>query len=83
MEPLPGPSTADSSLLFEPLKKTSLMHLLDVQDCFPSGTRLSQTRSEIHAWLEKNIRHNKIGSKFPYLLASSLRITWLGRDQIV
>ena len=42
---------------FEPLKEGSLKH--DFQDCFPAGKR----RSEIHAWLHKNIRHQSDWSK--------------------
>ena len=69
---------------FEPIKEVSLKHF-DVQDSFPLGLGSGKSRSEIHAWQNKNIRHQSDWSKVfcTHLPAFSPRISWPKRVQTV
>ena len=56
---------------FKPIKEASAA--FDLQDCFPLGP--SKHRSEIHAWQNKNIRHQSHWSLYPspsFLLKNQL-----------
>ena len=70
---------------FEPLRKAPLKHLT-FKTVFLLALGSGKWRSEIHAWIHKNIRHQEDWSNVslsPPLQASSLRITWLRRAQLV
>ena len=66
---------------FEPLKESSLKHLT-FKTVFLLALGSGKRRSEIHAWLHKNIRHQSDWSKVSYL-ASYPRTSWLRKVQIV
>ena len=67
---------------FEPLKEASLKHLT-VKTVFILALGSGKRRSEIHAWLHKNIRHQ--ADWYPYTPRPVFcsRISWPRRDQIV
>ena len=67
---------------FEPMRKASLKHLT-FKTVFLLALGSGKRRSEIHAWLFRNIRHQKTGVRFPYTLlpCSFPKTSWLGRAQ--
>ena len=69
---------------FEPLKEASLKHLT-FKTVFVLALGSGKRRSEIHAWLHKNIRHQSDWSKVTCIPhpASYPRISWLRRVQTV
>ena len=69
---------------FEPLKEASLKHLT-FKTVFLLALGSGKRRSEIHAWLHKNIRHQADWSKVFYTPRPAFypRISWPKRDQIV
>ena len=69
---------------FEPLKEASLKHLT-FKTVFLLALGSGKRRSEIHAWLHKNIRHQSDWSKVSLYPSPSFlsRISWLRRVQIV
>ena len=60
MEPIPGLTPAKA--LFEPIKEASLKHLT-FKTVFLLPLGLGKRRSEIHAWQNRNIRHQSDWSK--------------------
>ena len=69
---------------FAPLKEASLKHLM-IKTVFLQALGSGKRRSEIHAWLHKNIRHQSDWSKvslYPHP-AFCPRISWPRRVQIV
>ena len=71
-----------SKVPFEPLKEASLKHLT-FKTVFLLALGSGKRRSEIHAWLHKNIKLT--GPRYPYTPRPAFcpRISWLRRDQIV
>ena len=69
---------------FEPIKETSLKHLT-FKTVFLLGLGLGKHRSEIHAWQNRNIRHQSDWSRCPCTRhpAFSPRISWPKRVQTV
>ena len=69
---------------FEPLKEASLKHLT-FKTVFLLALGSGKRRSEIHAWLHKNIRHQSDWSKCLYTPhpASYPRTSWSRKVQIV
>ena len=68
---------------FEPLKEASLKHLT-FKTVFLLALGSGKRRSEIHAWLHKNIRHQSDWSKVSlYPSPFYPRISWLRWAQIV
>ena len=65
---------------FEPLKEASLKHLT-FKTVFLLALGSGKRRSEIHAWLHKNIRHQSDWSKVS--LNQEPRTSWLRKVQIV
>ena len=62
---------------FEPLKKASSKHLT-FKTVFLLALGSGKRRSRIHAWLNKNIRHQSDWSNVPlYPSVFCLRTTWL------
>ena len=62
MEPLSGVTTANQAPPFEPLKEASLKHVT-FKTVFLLALGSDKRRSEIHAWLHKNSRHQADWSK--------------------
>ena len=64
--------------------RTSLKHLT-FKTVFLLALGSGEHRSEIHAWLHKNIRHQSDWSKYPCALHPAFypRVSWLRRAQIV
>ena len=69
---------------FEPLKEDSLKHLT-FKTVFLLALGSGKRRSEIHAWLHKNLSTSQTGLRCPCTLhpASYPRISWLNRVQKV
>ena len=70
---------------FKPVKEASLKHLT-LKTVFLLALGSTKRRSEIHAWLHKNIRHQSDTSlRCPYTPHPVFypRISWLSRAQIV
>ena len=69
---------------FEPLRKASLKHLT-FKTVFLLALGSGKQRSEIHAWVHRNIRHQEDWSNVSLSpsLVSFLRITWLRRVPLV
>ena len=68
---------------FEPLRKASLKHLT-FKTVFVLALGSDKRRSEIHAWLYRNIRHKRTGVRSPFtrLQAFSPRTSWLGMARL-
>ena len=69
---------------FESLKEASLKHLT-FKTVFLLALGSDKRRSEIHAWLHKNIRHQSDWSKVSFYLHPAFfpKISWLRKVQIV
>ena len=67
---------------FEPLKKACLKHLT-FKTVFLLALGSGKRRSEMHAWLNRNIKQIGLRCPFTHLPPSCPRTSWLGMAQIV